>query len=153
MDLLSLQDRFYYAEQKYNLSKLEANYVQRKEYEDINFFFKLDMELLPVLFHAWDNTFLIHYSWPNMKIGMNVYLEDELLDRRAKRIKGRDLLIKKLMRLAGWEIVNTTFPEYKSFNLDERKQYYEGVLKGALEKQKELGEVPQKQPIYIWLFK
>ena len=115
----------------------------------MNYFFKFEMDLLPVLFHAWDNTFVIHYSWPTMKIGMNYYLDHELHDRRAKRIKGRDLVTKKLMRLAGWEIVHTTQPEYRSFEYEARKVYYEGLLKGALEKQKELGEVPKKQPIYI----
>ena len=102
------------------MSKLEEYYLKHKEYEDLNIFFRQDLDLIPVLFYAWENTFLLHYSWPNMKIGLNLYLNHELLDRRAKRIKGRDLLTKKLMRLAGWEIINTTFPEYKSYDYEAR---------------------------------
>ncbi len=38
-------------------------------------FLNNDLELIPVLFQNWENTFLLHYSWPNMKIALNLYLE------------------------------------------------------------------------------
>lgn len=75
---------------------------------------------MPTQFHVHQNMWMIHYSWPKTKIGINLVLDEQLLDFRNKRISGRDLLMGQILGMQGWEILNLTWDEYRNFNHEER---------------------------------
>lgn len=111
-------------------------------------FIERDLNLVTVPLMAWENTFLLHYAWPRFKIALNLYLDHQLVDPRAKRIPGKYSIVQKVMRHAGWEVLNTSMEEYRSLDAMARVQHYEARLRGALDRQRELGVLPARPPVY-----
>lgn len=98
---------------------------------------------------AKHNLFLLHYVFNDFKIAINFHLEKYIPSENTQPTEMQKLA-QKVMKYEGWEILDLSQKEFKTWTYDERVQNVVGWVKEAKERQIKKGIIPAVPPQYVW---
>ena len=119
----------------------ELNFHNHDEYKNILRAlskFKLD----PAVFYTYENSLQIHFAFPDMKIGIMVHLDKDMVPG-TMRINQSRLIPGKIMRKFGWEILDLTYKEFVEMGNKPALNYLKEWLELASDIQAEGGVIPR----------
>lgn len=119
LELVHLKDRFFDPEQVYDVNKLETVLKELPEYKNIMNIINNRLFLAPLQFYCFDNALMLHVAFINRKIGINFYLDRDMIPKTNK-ISQLRLLDSKIFKLLGWEILDISYNDY--FNIGDQAQ-------------------------------
>jgi len=96
--------------------------------------FKLEQ----TVFYTFENTFQVHYAYPEMKIGIMLYLDKDMVPG-TMRINESRLIPSKVLKLQGWEILDISYTQFIEMGRDNAIKYLKEWLTLASDIQVEKG--------------
>lgn len=122
-----LREKFYYAEQLYDYVKYERIYEESDEIKTMKDILELRMIKDPITCLVKNNLTIIHFCFPEFKIGINVWNEKHLVPNTSgekPRINEQHLLHGKLLRMKNWEIMDLNWEEFTNMGEQLKKDEF-----------------------------
>lgn len=109
-----MRQKFYYAEQLYDYVKYENVYGNTDEIKIFTDILKFRLLKEPIKCLVKDNLLIMHYSFPQYKIAINLWNDRCLVPKTNgnKRVNQMHLLNAKLLRMRKWEILDLVWDDY-----------------------------------------
>ncbi len=109
-----LREKFYYAEQLYDFVKYERTYGESDEIAIMNDIFKTRLMKEPITCIVKNNLFINHFSFPQYKIGINIWNERHYVPRTNGNIRLNELCLlhSKFLKMKSWDILDIIWDEF-----------------------------------------
>lgn len=109
-----LREKFYYAEQLYDFVKYERVYGESDEVKIMHDILKVRLLKEPITCLVKNNLLITHFSFPQYKIGINIWSERDYVPKTNGKIRINEqcLLHSKLLRMKQYEILDLTWDEF-----------------------------------------
>ena len=147
-DLEDYVDKFFHAEQYFNVIKLEDNFESDPSYMEFKAFLQAHCFVYPTSFASYHNLFVLHYVFHEFKIAINFHL-DKFTKREDNKPSEMLKLPQKIMKLEGWEIWDLSEKEFNSWDYHDRITNIKDWLRAARERQVEKGILPKEPVKYV----
>lgn len=123
VDHFEMVDKFFDPEQLYDYVKLEKLLANKAEYLTFKALLNARLYLFPIQNMVYDNAMIVHFCFQHRKIGINLWLDRDLIPK-TKKINKMRLLDSYLLRQQGWEMLDISWDELFSMeSQDERDKY------------------------------
>lgn len=132
-----VMDKFYDPEQLFDYMKQDKQLRQRPEYITLKGMLNGRLMIFPIANVIYDNALIVHYCFEHRKIGINLWLERDLVPKSKKLNKMREL-DSYILRKQGWEMLDISWDElFNMPNQDERDKYiHDWFHKASIEQEK-----------------
>jgi len=143
-DASVFMEKLWWAERLKVAVVLEEEFYKHEEYAD---FLKVisSLKLDPAISYTWQNTCQVHFAFPEMKVGIMVYLDKDLVPE-TMRVNESKLVLGRVLRKQGWEILDISYKEFIEMGKKNGLKYLKEWLELASNIQAEIGVAP-KHPI------
>lgn len=112
--------KHWHAERYFNVYKLEE-YIERDvAYYNFKSFLNARCFVYPISFMTINNLFLMHFVFNDQKIAINFHLEKFMPSERPEKATEMQKLSAKVLKHEGWEVLDLTEKEFKSWTFDQR---------------------------------
>lgn len=141
-------DKHWHAERYFNVYKLEENIEKDKAYYNFKGFLNARCMVYPISFLTLHNLFLMHFVFKDQKIAINFHLERFTPSERAAATEMQKLS-GKVLKHHGWEVLDLSEREFKSWTFEQRVGNLQGWLREAKERQVKKGIIEAKPKQYV----
>lgn len=136
---IDFKDRFYDPEQIYDYVKYEKLFDKYPEYSSFKAILNGRLIIFPVSHLVLENMFMVHNSWEHKKMGINVWLERDLVPK-TNRLNKHCLVHSNMLKLAGWEILDVNWVDFMDLGGQvERDKFIHNWYHSTCKKQEEKG--------------
>jgi hypothetical protein len=111
-------DKFFHAEKYFNVVKLDDNYEADGAYKDFRAFLTGHCNVYPVPFVTVHNLFQLHFAFFEQKVAIQFHLEK--FSKPDKKVSEMQKMSTKMLKLEGWEILDLSEAEFKSWDYKDR---------------------------------
>jgi hypothetical protein len=135
------KDRFYDPEQIYDYVKYEKLFDKYPEFASLKAMLNGRLILFPVSHLVLENMFIVHNSWEHKKMGINVWLERDLVPKSSPpRVNRQALVHSKILKYDGWEILDVNWEEFMNLGgQNQRDKFLHEWYYATCKKQEEKG--------------
>ena len=114
MMAIRLREKFYYAEQLYDFVKYERVYGETDEVKILHDILRVRLLKEPITCLVKNNLLIIHFTFPQYKIGINIWSERNYVPKTNEKIRINEqcLLHSKFLKMKQWEILDITWDEF-----------------------------------------
>ncbi len=145
-DIKVFSEKLWWAERMKIAAVMEGKFYMRQEYGD---FLRMlsTFKLATTVFYTYENTFLVHYAFPRLKVGIRLYLDNELVPG-TMRIAENKLVPSRLLRQRQWQIMDISYRHFIEMGKNPAMKYLENWLSTAADLQAAKDLIPPKPRYY-----
>lgn len=121
-----LREKFYYAEQLYDFVKYEKIYGESDEIGFMHDILKYRLLKEPITCLVKKNLIITHFTFPQYKIGINVWSERHYVPKTNGKIRLNEhcLLHSKFLKMKEWDILDITWDEFLNLGDQNKKDEF-----------------------------
>jgi len=147
-DLEDYVDKFYNAEQYYNVSKFDELYEADIKYAEFKAFLTGHCNVYPAPFCSIENMFTLHYVFFDKKIAINYHL-NKFTKSSDSQPSQMQKLPAKVLKGEGWQVWDLSEKEFHEWDYQDRVNNIKEWLKAANQRQIDNGVLPKEPPQYV----